>query len=245
MNNIVLLMTACINPNGMTSTAVQDAALRRRQYLDAVRFYLETTPFRILFVENSGEDITPYFAAEVIAGRIEVITCRCNDFDRRLGKGYGEGLVVREALANAHSLRDDCLIVKVSGRHKVQNVNSIVRWSLRLTHRPHDVVVCDVNRRTHGANSDLFIASRSFFMLLADGVAQIDESRGVWFEHALYATVERHIRAGGEFVSLPIPLDQIGQSGSMGTPLARPTLKMRLQCAAKAVLFYFNLLKIS
>lgn len=56
-NHAVLLLTATINPNGMTFTALQDVEIRKRQYLDAIDYYLTKTPYKIVFCENSGVNI--------------------------------------------------------------------------------------------------------------------------------------------------------------------------------------------
>lgn len=36
-NDCVLLLTACVSPNGMTYTAVQDSARRKKAYIDALK----------------------------------------------------------------------------------------------------------------------------------------------------------------------------------------------------------------
>ena len=41
-HRIVILLTACVNPNGMSKTVLQDVELRRKQYVNALNFYLLT-----------------------------------------------------------------------------------------------------------------------------------------------------------------------------------------------------------
>ena len=45
MDDIVLLLTACINPNGMSYTVVQDIELRKKQYRESLSFYLTHTKY--------------------------------------------------------------------------------------------------------------------------------------------------------------------------------------------------------
>lgn len=40
MDDVILLLTACINPNGMLYTAIQDTELRKKQYIESLTFYL-------------------------------------------------------------------------------------------------------------------------------------------------------------------------------------------------------------
>ena len=57
-HRIVILLTACVNPNGMSKTVLQDVELRRKQYVNALNFYLQETSLPICFVENTGFDMS-------------------------------------------------------------------------------------------------------------------------------------------------------------------------------------------
>ena len=50
MDDIVLLLTACINPNGMSYTVVQDIELRKKQYRESLSFYLTHTKYKIVLL---------------------------------------------------------------------------------------------------------------------------------------------------------------------------------------------------
>ena len=54
MDDVVLLLTACINPNGMLYTTIQDTELRKKHYIESLFFYLTKTQYKIVFVENSN-----------------------------------------------------------------------------------------------------------------------------------------------------------------------------------------------
>lgn len=242
-NRPVLLMTACINPNGMPDTVLQDSKIRLDQYVKAVEFYLKNTDFQILFIDNSGYDISSFFSNEVNSGRLEVIAYQGNDFDRSLGKGYGECLVIETALMRSHLLSQASGIVKVSGRHIVKNVITIFRISKALV-STGSFVVCEINKKTRGANSDMFIGTKDFFEHLVANKNLIDESKGAWFEHALYETIDQFVKVGREFQHLPIPLFQFGQSGSMGTQFPRPSIKMYFLNGIKSLLYKLKILKV-
>lgn len=140
-NHPILLMTACINPNGMSNTACQNKNIREVQYLEALNFYLSNTKFNILFVENSGIDISGRYREVIKKGRLEVITFDGNHYDRKLGKGFGEGLILKQAFEKSDLLKTSKVVIKVSGRHIVKNINLIWKsiqfikykdWSWRI-----------------------------------------------------------------------------------------------------------------
>ena len=61
-NTVVLLLTGCVKPNVTNDVlTVTNVETRARQYVEAIRWYLENTPFRIVFCENSGTDLSSEF----------------------------------------------------------------------------------------------------------------------------------------------------------------------------------------
>ena len=235
MKDKVLFMTACINPSGMPNTALQSVSLRKKQDMEAINYYLANTKYRILFVENSGVDISSYFLEEIKTGRMEFLTFEGNDFDKKLGKGYGEGLIVRYALQNSKLLHADSMVIKVSGRHIVTNLSKIENLSNVFCGK-NGYVVCDINPKTRGANSDLFISSVDFLWLFEKNIEMINEESHIWFEHVLYKTIVQYCNMNGKFIYLPLPLRQVGVSGSMGTSFKKPSL---LLCIKHLIKFFF------
>ena len=207
----VLLLTATISPNGMVNTVIQDWKERQSQYINAISYYISRYPYNIVVVENSGKDLSPYFSDAIKMGRIEVLTFNMNSINRDLGKGYGEARILEYGFQHSALLkRSDC-IIKISGRHIVQNLTKIIKISSFLIPPTVDFVICDINRHTHGAFSDCFIASSSFYekYLIVEAL-QTDESRGYWFEHALYRSLYRAYKDGMKFISMPFPPEQNG-----------------------------------
>ena len=94
MNKTVILLTACINPNGMSYTAIQDIAVRTRQYTEALDFYLQNSHLKIVFVENTLYDISSSYKQYIAENRLECLSFAGNTFSRELGKGYGEAEII-------------------------------------------------------------------------------------------------------------------------------------------------------
>lgn len=76
----ILLLTACINPDGMPFTCLADVGVRKKQYIEALNFYLKNTTRKIVFVENSGTDISSSF----------------KDFQHRIEFLCFDGILIRE-----------------------------------------------------------------------------------------------------------------------------------------------------
>ena len=68
---MILLLTGCINPNGMPFTALNNKEERQNQYVKALHFYLSQTSYPIVFTENSGTDISILFKEDIESGRME------------------------------------------------------------------------------------------------------------------------------------------------------------------------------
>lgn len=242
----VLFLTATISPHGMINTAIQDWKERQRQYINAIGYYINRYPYNIVIVENSGKDLSPYFLDAINMGRIEFLTFNMNSINRELGKGYGEARIIEYGFQHSALLQKSDCIIKISGRHKVQNLSQIMKISsFLMPPTTVDFIICDVNRHTQGAFSDCFIASSSFYekYLIVEAL-QTDESRGYWFEHALYRSIYRAYKDGMKFISMPFPPKQNGISGSMGTKLHKAGIGKRLLNFAKMISFQIGLIKL-
>lgn len=124
----ILLLTACVNPDGMAYTALQDPAVRMDQYVNALRYYIDNTDLKIVVCENTCSDFSGQFAKEKSIGRLEYLTFDGNGYDRSLGKGYGEALIMQYALLHSQTIRQsDGYVVKVTGRIIVENIQEIIR----------------------------------------------------------------------------------------------------------------------
>ena len=209
----VILLTACVNPCGMPFTVLNDASERLRQYREALDFYLRETTFPIVFCENTMCDVGHDYSEYVESGRLEVITFNGNDFDKSKGKGYGEAIILKTAIARSSIIDGDTIIVKVTGRLKVLNITELIQDNGKIGNN----VVQTVFSSSNMIDSRLFIAPCAFytddFLPKAMGIS---DSEGVFFEHKLYeAIIERKHCYYYPFLIVPVV---IGSSGSTGQP---------------------------
>ena len=182
-NDICILLTACVNPNGMIFTALQDSNERQRQYEDALNYYLTQTGVTIVFVENTGCDFSSKYSEYIQQGRLEYITFQGNDYDKTLGKGYGEYKILMYADQHSSVLRRHRYVVKITGRIKVLNINKLLasKW-LFFSH----VFRCDFRQTDYLWSMVIILETRKLMEIFKTNGERLNDSQGVYFEHVLY-----------------------------------------------------------
>jgi hypothetical protein len=196
-NNNIIFLTGCINPNGMAFTALQDPDIRREQYIATIKFYLQHTDKRILFVENSNNDISAWFENEIHNHDVEIITFDGNNYDKLLGKGYGEMLIIEYALAHSVFIREADFIFKITGRLQVLNIKAICR---QIDKDETIQILMNFQQNLSYADSKCWGAAKSFYsdiLILNKNI--IDDSKGIHFEHALSKAAHLAIAKGYNF----------------------------------------------
>jgi len=129
----VLVMTATITPPANTPLLDRsDPALRRKDYQEALRFYLELPTEQlgaIIFLENSGSELNDMDALGRQAGQgkeVEIIGLPANTESPKFGKGYGEFKMLDQGLAGSRILQPTDVLWKVTGRLKVLNLADLI-----------------------------------------------------------------------------------------------------------------------
>src|SRR5689334_23348356 len=115
------LLTGTVRPHAGANVAIADEVVRRRQYAEALARWL-TCPVgqsRIVFVENSGEDLERLAESAARGARPQPLTLLSAPppsgvVDR--GKGAAEAAMIDYALSQLNLLEDEHLLFKVTGR---------------------------------------------------------------------------------------------------------------------------------
>jgi hypothetical protein len=210
---MILLLTGCINPNGMTMTSLSNQEVRMAQYIEAIRFYLSNTKYPIVFTENSGTDISGIFSDAIDTCRMEFLTFSGNQNKER-GKGYGECEIIQYALDHSKIIRSNHnqRIVKITGRLIVKNIKVISRLHTFIF--PKQTVFCSINSDLSFPDSRFFIAPIAFLYSFLQVKEKINDFKGYYFEHALYDILkEKKEYSYSPFFIYP---QIIGMSGSTG-----------------------------
>lgn len=182
-HKICLLLTACVNPGGMSYTALQDSGIRKKQYEEALDFYLKKTNVPIVFVENTSCDFSAKYNDYIQEGRLECHTFNGNDYDKSLGKGYGEYKILMYADAHSKILSSCQYVLKITGRIKVRNIKCLLKSkSLML----NNVFRCDFRETDYLWSMVVMIETQKLMDVFKAEGHRLNDSNGVYFEHILY-----------------------------------------------------------
>jgi len=217
--NTILLLTACVNPGGMSYTQLNNPDKRRQQYENALNWYLTNTTLPILFVENSGTEIEIGDSLFANSNRLEMLTFNGNDYDKTLGKGYGEAKILQYAFEHSQMLKNKdaaSLIIKMTGRFVCKNIEAISKRYQNL-----QTIYANIDKDDWGGNvaiSNIVIAPALFwtdYFLLSK--EKLNDSKRYHFEHLLYDSICAWKSKGykhREFWMLP---EMEGFSGTTGS----------------------------
>lgn len=199
----------------MIYTSIIEADIRKAQYIESLVFYLRSTCLPIIFVENTGSDISDSFKEYIKMGRLEYLTFSGNNFDKSRGKGYGEAEIIEYAVGHSFLLQNANYIIKVTGRLKILNIISLINFHKWLL--PACDIQCTLDVETGFADSRVFITTPGFlnynFLMKKE---MINDAEGVYFEHILFNSIYQR----SSYVFFPLFLRPLvkGVSGTSGQP---------------------------
>lgn len=210
--NIILLLTATIKPNSFDTLVLIDPNVRREQYIESLTYYLHTTNFKIVFVENSGESLSNYFFQYI--HRIEFLTydSKFEIIDR--GKGFKEVEIINFAMENSSFISGSDIIIKITGRLNILNINRLSKWFIQSNRFQKNMVACNIYK-TSKMDSRCFIFTKNFWCFMQLRGIKIDLKYS--FESALWDAVKDYVTQNKyAFKQLPEPLRIKGISGGFG-----------------------------
>jgi hypothetical protein len=207
MNKIVLLLTGTVNSSGIHFMERNNTEERLKDYLGALKRWLQTDGIKIVFVENSnflkeslGNDITSN-------KNFEYLTYNGQDFSRSKGKGFGEINSFEYAFTNSILLKEADYVVKCNGRYFFKGINKLMNFD--------SDVIGDFNQDLDLMDSRVFGFKHAFFKdHFFKYKDQIDDSKGVYFEHALAMATHELLSKNGKWSPIPFPLIIEGYSGT-------------------------------
>lgn len=213
--NKIILLTACVNPDGMAFTALQDANLRAIEYKTALKWYLKNTNYPIVVCENTLYDYSNDFKEYILCGRMEYLTFEGNNYDRSLGKGYGEVLILKYALETSKFVTKDSIIIKITGRTIVTNILKIVKRCSIMNNIYADIYMENGRMAAH---SRFFVSPYAFLKkYFIPRISELNDSRYYYFEHLLYnASKDWEIDNKGMLEEPQSIIIYSGTSGSSG-----------------------------
>lgn len=214
---ICILLTATIDPKGVVFVKRSDPVVREKDYVDALRKWMQT-PFPVIFSENSSYKIDSIanIAKNATRKSIEVLRFDGQHFPGEFGKGYGELLNIRHAVRHSKFIGESSHVIKISGRYFVENIQDIAR---ALSYSKDVYVMADLQKNLTWADSRVFAFRPPFvFDYLSKFQDLLNDSAGIYMEHILSRAVLSAISGGHKWVPLPRRPIIVGYSGTSDTP---------------------------
>jgi len=222
--DIVLLLTATIDPKEMHYLHRSDPQLRLADYRESLKSWLANpaTP-KLIFCENSGYDLSELSALcaknNPFHKEVEFISTNDNHYPRKYGKGYGEIRIMEEAIEKSRLIGPNTLVVKVTGRLYSAGIGTILR---RIGKFPHSEVYCNMTGYLNRAETYLFVATVPFLKNYLFPLKEVvNDSEGIYFEHTLARAVHTALAEGKRWSVLPGFIDLRGVSGTTGIRYTR------------------------
>src|SRR5450432_463562 len=168
--DFVVVMTATITPAPGVHVLRCDPEVRKRDYLEALQFWLDLADPRlqkIVFLENSGAPLDGFAAlAARSAKAVELIAVPPSPVPANFHYGYGEMKAIEYGLGHSHLLKEAKLIIKATGRLKFPGLVELLD---RLPGGLEIAVDCRNRGRIFGskrgfAPTQLFIVAKGFYL---------------------------------------------------------------------------------
>ncbi len=196
-DNIVILLTGTVDPVEMVMTARNNPEVRRGDYERSIKKWAGTG-YKLIFCENSNYDISGIRNIKS-KNTFEILQYGGLDYNKKLGKGYGEQLILKHALRESKLINNDSIIVKVTGRYFVRNIDAILGGVTDASK-----VYVNIYSDLKNCDSRLFIAGKRFIEEYFFPISpNINDSEDICFEHLLTKAVLTYLVDGGNWSLLP------------------------------------------
>lgn len=214
--NYCVLLTASINPIGVSFLKRNDCQQRENDYIISLSNWLKHKKTKIVFCENSGYDLSKIKNTIENSGHtnLEILQFCGNEKAATLGKGYSEVIIIEYALANSRAINDSTYILKVSGRNYIENFYQYEKW---LDNKKEAFINVNLSKNLSFADSRFFGFKKEFFQrYLLEYKKYINDFENVFIEHALANATLQAIIDGNIWEPLPYLPRLNGFSGSSG-----------------------------
>ncbi|UJH92497.1 hypothetical protein LZ575_08420 [Antarcticibacterium sp. 1MA-6-2] len=209
--DLIILLTATITPNTYSKLKVTEPKIRKQQYLEALNFYIHQTNYKIVFAENSGDQLAEF---PLLPERIEYLSFKSEPIQPDRGKAFKELEIIDFAIQNSTFIKEAKAIAKIAGRLQVLNFKKLSRTFLKYRKKQNHLVYANSYKQ---GNMD----SRCFFFTLDFWPYQLEVGQNITllynFELSLWDSIHQYNKIEGKtFKPFYIPLRIRGVSGFSG-----------------------------
>lgn len=221
--NRVILLTSTVYP--AIEGYIVNPEDRKKEYTTAINYYLAKTSYNIVVVDNSDYN----FANDIDNIRLESLFYKADGEDAVYGKGYGEAKILDYAIRHSKFLQNVGQIIKITGRHIIVNIESL----LSDCKNSLDVYV-DVDLKYRYAQSYFFVCNAIFLTkYLLPRRDEMNDSQGAHFEHSLAKALKHWKSDGGCHHEFKNPIFIKGHPGNSSINYAPPSFARIMRTKAK------------
>lgn len=220
----VVVLTATITPLSGAQVARTNPDERRRDYINAFRFWIhnrDSRLSRILFIENSGANLLE-FHKEAESARdkdIEFISAPPILLPRGLHYGYAEMQMLDYALSRSRHRSATTHMIKATGRLQFPDISALIDQ----LPSEFDIAVDTCQALPFGLRPEpfvptqLFLASHKFYgASLQDSYHDLRPDYPFYIEHLIYERLKNMIDNPLIISRWPISVEPLGVAGYSG-----------------------------
>ena len=226
-SEVLMLLTATVTPqfNFMHHKPEE----RKKQYISAITFYLEKTPFRMVICENSGYYSLLDSIDKKYHNRIEFICFQ--ETNKTRNHGYNEMLILERIKKESLFLKKAKILIKMTGRIVIKN---IIRLTSQVKKYRTGFIAANINRDLQYIDCRCFFFTTSMYDAILskkDGIGAITyeyvrnggvipPNQYVDIESAIAGVIKEELQKDlNSFKFLHYPILVSGISGYKGTDM--------------------------
>jgi len=184
--NYSIILTACINPIDIPFLKYTSVENRLSDYqISFTKWCKNDHVQKIIFIENSGYNLETFHqeAKRFPEKKIEIISTNLNNtFEKKLGKGYGEYLCLKEVFEKSIIANETDFFLKITGRYYIKNFDDIYEDFYK---RKSDIQIYLKDNLTF-ADTNIFGGSKVFFSdFVIPFSSNTNDTNGIFIEHCI------------------------------------------------------------
>lgn len=204
MSDILILITATIDPGSTPLVARNNPTQRRREYFESFRLWLESRcKADILLCENSGADLSEFrqLASDYRQDdSVRILSFFGNSGAEKFGRGYGEMEILKHVFSVVPELSRYRYILKVSGRYQYRKIPELVKGISEST----AAVICDLHYCLEYADTTTAAFKPEIALkYLFPYQSEIDDQQCKFIEFVMARCVHRALLDGYSWSPLP------------------------------------------
>tara|TARA_A100001234_G_C12631452_1_gene388381 strand:- start:69 stop:824 length:756 start_codon:yes stop_codon:yes gene_type:complete len=185
--NFCLILGCTINPNRIQNLARRDKIIRLEDYkISLKKWFNNNYVQKLVIVENSGHDLTELIKISKDfknSKKIEFLSNNLNNaFSPELGKGFGESIILKEAIKNSLLLKESEAFVHVSGRYYIENFNDFIN---EFTSSQSDIFL-NISDNLRYSAANIYAGKKKFLVdYVLPESEKVNDAKNYYFENCI------------------------------------------------------------